>query len=371
VVFIWIGLAHMDIRPANMFIAPALTVQTVVSPPHQNVNESLSQTHSLSQCTPPSGYLTPRYSQGTSAQSSLFPPSMCAPPMAIATTGNGTTLRRHSSFPPLPHPTTFPPPISCRENSQEVGCEMQGNSIMEMQSNLDDSLNFTQQSDIGYEYSQSSCVGNGQFLSCPGTPLEELPPIEMSQPEEIFEHYRNRNSSTIQSHEINENLSNGNWIVKLGDLGLCCRFDDYSLLNDGEQRYLPQEVLLELRPLDFTKADIFSLGASLYEMCRGRVLDASGEEWRLLRDGRFQSQLESYEQTRCGNDLLYGQLMRYSPDVREVLKQVSFSTPLYILTFILMLTDRHYIQIPLNDHQQHISRILQPIIKESQILNLT
>ncbi|CAK9029593.1 Wee1-like protein kinase (Wee1A kinase) [Durusdinium trenchii] len=55
-------------------------------------------------------------------------------------------------------------------------------------------------------------------------------------------------------------------------------------VEEGDSRYMALEILQE----DFqhlTKGDIFSLGASIYEMCLGRELPANGEEWQEIREG--------------------------------------------------------------------------------------
>mmetsp|Transcript_9287 Transcript_9287/g.14272 ORF Transcript_9287/g.14272 Transcript_9287/m.14272 type:complete len:141 (-) Transcript_9287:190-612(-) len=38
---------------------------------------------------------------------------------------------------------------------------------------------------------------------------------------------------------------------------------------------------------DLTKSDIFSLGATMYEICLGRPLPGDGEEWQNIRSGVF------------------------------------------------------------------------------------
>eukprot|EP00598_Pedospumella_elongata_P011809 CAMPEP_0184988102 /NCGR_PEP_ID=MMETSP1098-20130426/22969_1 /TAXON_ID=89044 /ORGANISM="Spumella elongata, Strain CCAP 955/1" /LENGTH=61 /DNA_ID=CAMNT_0027512773 /DNA_START=62 /DNA_END=244 /DNA_ORIENTATION=- len=48
---------------------------------------------------------------------------------------------------------------------------------------------------------------------------------------------------------------------------------------------------------DAYKADIFSLGATVYELCLGRYLGAEGEEgiaeWHSIRDGHLDVSLKS------------------------------------------------------------------------------
>ena len=90
--------------------------------------------------------------------------------------------------------------------------------------------------------------------------------------------------------ELQEHVLTGLAVLRLGDLGQCCRLGD-PLLNEGESRYLPREVLNESTGLDLTKSDMFSLGASVYELMLGRQLGTGGDtgaiEWHELRDGHL------------------------------------------------------------------------------------
>mmetsp|Transcript_20764 Transcript_20764/g.28568 ORF Transcript_20764/g.28568 Transcript_20764/m.28568 type:complete len:740 (+) Transcript_20764:113-2332(+) len=67
------------------------------------------------------------------------------------------------------------------------------------------------------------------------------------------------------------------YTLKLGDFGHCVRKEDVGLMNEGENRYFARELIdNNSKPLDLTKADMFSLGASIYELCLGRFLTQSG-----------------------------------------------------------------------------------------------
>jgi len=78
----------------------------------------------------------------------------------------------------------------------------------------------------------------------------------------------------------------GRAVLKLGDLGQACPLGE-TLLNEGESRYLPREVLNESKNIDLAKSDIFSFGASVYELLLGRELASESTEWHELRDGIF------------------------------------------------------------------------------------
>lgn len=98
---------------------------------------------------------------------------------------------------------------------------------------------------------------------------------------------------------VEQRLLDGQYIVKLGDLGHARGLSEQSPLEEGESRYCPRELINSSLPLDLTKADVFSLGASIYELCLGRPLGLGGgssaadgaqemEEWHAIRDGVLQ-----------------------------------------------------------------------------------
>lgn len=71
---------------------------------------------------------------------------------------------------------------------------------------------------------------------------------------------------------------------KLGDFGLVSKIENHNDVEEGDSRYMSMELLsgdLE----DLTKSDIFSLGATLYEICLGRGLPQDGQEWQDIRQG--------------------------------------------------------------------------------------
>lgn len=77
---------------------------------------------------------------------------------------------------------------------------------------------------------------------------------------------------------------------KLGDFGLVARANAEGDVVEGDSRYMSKELLdndLLDTPhpaRDLTKCDIFSLGATAYEICRGTPLPPNGDEWHALRD---------------------------------------------------------------------------------------
>lgn len=57
-------------------------------------------------------------------------------------------------------------------------------------------------------------------------------------------------------------------------------------VSEGDSAYMPVELMqFDSSRLDLTKADIFSLGASIFEVVRGKRLPKKGAEWRGIREG--------------------------------------------------------------------------------------
>ncbi|KAL9141823.1 hypothetical protein ABFS82_14G130100 [Erythranthe guttata] len=83
-----------------------------------------------------------------------------------------------------------------------------------------------------------------------------------------------------------ENIYVKNGVYKLGDFGCATLIDKSLAIEEGDARYMPQEILNEnYENLD--KVDIFSLGASIYELARGSPLPESGSHFLTLREGKL------------------------------------------------------------------------------------
>ncbi|KAL8513454.1 hypothetical protein ACS0TY_012785 [Phlomoides rotata] len=75
-------------------------------------------------------------------------------------------------------------------------------------------------------------------------------------------------------------------VYKLGDFGCATLIDKSLPIEEGDARYMPQEILNEnYDHLD--KVDIFSLGASIYELARGSPLPDSGPHFLHIRKGKL------------------------------------------------------------------------------------
>ncbi|XP_010522772.1 PREDICTED: wee1-like protein kinase [Tarenaya hassleriana] len=83
-----------------------------------------------------------------------------------------------------------------------------------------------------------------------------------------------------------DNIYVKNGKYKLGDFGCATRLDKRLPVEEGDARYMPQEILNEdYDHLD--KVDIFSLGATVYELIRGSPLAESGNQFLNIRGGKL------------------------------------------------------------------------------------
>lgn len=71
---------------------------------------------------------------------------------------------------------------------------------------------------------------------------------------------------------------------KLGDFGLASKSTGNKDVEEGDARYMSKELLTGDKD-DLTKCDVFSLGATMYEICLGRPLPPSGDQWHSIRSG--------------------------------------------------------------------------------------
>lgn len=81
-----------------------------------------------------------------------------------------------------------------------------------------------------------------------------------------------------------ENIYVKNGVYKLGDFGCATLLDKSLPIEEGDARYMPQEILNEKYD-HLDKVDIFSLGVSIYELLRGSSLPDAGHQ--RLREGKL------------------------------------------------------------------------------------
>jgi wee1-like protein kinase len=83
-----------------------------------------------------------------------------------------------------------------------------------------------------------------------------------------------------------DNIYVKNGVYKLGDFGCATLIDSSLPIEEGDARYMPQEILNEnFDHLD--KVDIFSLGVSIYELVRKSPLPESGGHCLNLKEGKL------------------------------------------------------------------------------------
>ncbi|KAK4492577.1 hypothetical protein RD792_003392 [Penstemon davidsonii] len=83
-----------------------------------------------------------------------------------------------------------------------------------------------------------------------------------------------------------ENIYVKSGVYKLGDFGCATLLNKTLPIEEGDARYMPQEILNDnYDHLD--KVDIFSLGAAIYELVRGSSLPESGPHFLNLREGKL------------------------------------------------------------------------------------
>lgn len=83
-----------------------------------------------------------------------------------------------------------------------------------------------------------------------------------------------------------DNIYVKNGVYKLGDFGCATLLDKSLPIEEGDARYMPQEILNE-RYDHLDKADIFSLGVCIYELIRGSSLPESGPQLLNVKEGKL------------------------------------------------------------------------------------
>ncbi|EGR29531.1 zinc-binding dehydrogenase family protein, putative [Ichthyophthirius multifiliis] len=123
---------------------------------------------------------------------------------------------------------------------------------------------------------------------------------------------------------------------KIADFGLTLvshKDQLYSNIQEGDSRYIAQELLNYQAEIDLKKADIYSLGISIYQLLIGENLPLNGEEWIELR-GNINGNIIDQKLKNQNKELVHiiKQMMHSDPEMRpstqEILDSIYFKTEL-------------------------------------------
>jgi serine/threonine protein kinase len=261
------SLVHLDIRPANIFLTLSSTSSSSSPSTASTVSTSMSSS--------------------TSALS------------ASKTTGSSSVhaLERGNSFRSLPPSSHHKPPSSAA--SSLFSAVINGSSFT-----------LSSSSSLNEPFSRSSSL-NGQPAAAAASSLISKTEAYLSA-----------------RKKVENSLVTGAYKIRLGDLGHTRHAikDKERDIEEGQTRYCPRELIdFSLSKVDLMKCDVFSLGASLYELCLGRFLGEGGgggsgsgggvDEWHNIRDGILDEASLSKKENP------------YSKEWKELLRRMMFPLP--------------------------------------------
>ena len=167
---------------------------------------------------------------------------------------------------------------------------------------------------------------------CEGGSLSDKVGNEIFSENDLLSLLRQLLLGIVQMHDLNlvhldikpENIyikfdSKNKRIYKIGDFGLAASSlsDTETDIEEGDSRYLAEELLNEQNP-DLTKADIFAIGLTLYELAKGSSLPEKGEEWHDIRNGTLKQIFYSKEFIDLIKKMIHPN-PKMRPSAREIL----------------------------------------------------
>lgn len=89
--------------------------------------------------------------------------------------------------------------------------------------------------------------------------------------------------------------------------------------EEGDCRYMARELLDTVKCEDLPRCDVFSLGATMYEVCLvDRSLPPDGDEWHSIRDGTLQVMPDTDPALRS----IIADMLHTKPHTTVLLKQM-------------------------------------------------
>ena len=118
-------------------------------------------------------------------------------------------------------------------------------------------------------------------------------------------------------HTIVQGILSGENQLCLGDLGMCCRLNEPGNAFEGFDTYCAPELIesTTAHGVDLVACDMFSTGATIYELCKGCTLGGGGtKEWTQVREGILDNQVLQRYSSRLS--VLLKALLNVSPSNR-------------------------------------------------------
>lgn len=137
---------------------------------------------------------------------------------------------------------------------------------------------------IQLEYASGGCIGD---LMMQGKVFDEDELTMMLWVlTKALDHLHSHNMAHMDVKPDNIHIVDSTY--KLADFGVACRIDNASktVFREGDSRYMAPELLQDnISKLD--RADIFALGAAVYELARNCPLPTHGDSYRSIREGKL------------------------------------------------------------------------------------
>ncbi|XP_055327491.1 wee1-like protein kinase 2 [Paramacrobiotus metropolitanus] len=156
------------------------------------------------------------------------------------------------------------------------------------------------------------------------------------KPDNIFMSYRRMQQSSCSPNEPKpSDNDSGRYLYKIGDLGHVRSFRSGSLdnYNDGDKRYLAPEILhcMSEAIADPSKADVYSLGITLFETARVCRTEETGTDWKWLDVAQRNGMIPGIAHLNLSLNVLFQRMTDLNPcqrlSMHEVLNDAAVHAP--------------------------------------------